>query len=130
MVSTHKSYSDTMKRFIFFSIFSIIFAKDPLTIEEFVDRYFLVSKSKMESSATAWQDLREGYMRNYGIYFSEIVLDSLDINAISPYEAGIRHFKTMDKIREEVYSGKEYELVFEKKTRPNFNVNYFSSNID
>ena len=70
------------------------------------------------------------YFNSDGIYFSEIVLDSLDINAISPYEAGIRHFKTMDKIREEVYSGKEYELVFEKKTRPNFNVNYFSSNID
>ena len=79
MVSNHKSYSDTMKRFIFFSISSIIFAKEPLTIEEFVDRYFLVSKSKMESSATAWQDLREEYMRNYGIYFSEIVSDSRQI---------------------------------------------------
>tara|TARA_Y100001978_G_C23485485_1_gene333696 strand:+ start:401 stop:655 length:255 start_codon:yes stop_codon:yes gene_type:complete len=84
----------------------------------------------MESSATAWQDLREGYMRNYGIYFSELVLDSLDMNAISPYQACIRHFKTMDSIRVEAYSGKKYTSVSKKKVIPNFNVNYFSSSID
>ena len=119
-----------MRAFYLLLVQSLLFPREPLTISEFADRYFLLSRSKMESSATDWQDLREGYMRNYGIYFSELVLDSLDMNAISPYQACIRHFKTMDSIRVEAYSGKKYTSVYKKKVIPNFNVNYFSSSID
>ena len=81
----------------------------------------------MEYSPTAWQDTREGYFRAYGSYKASQVLDSLDKGTLSHYMAGIRHFKGMDKIRTEVYSGKNFDHVVKRAMKPTFNVNYFSS---
>ena len=99
-------------------------------LEHFVERYFLLAKSKMESSPTYGQDVKEGYDRNLGVYTSELILDSLKYRQISHYQAGMRHFKNMENIRLEVSSGEEFRLFLGDPRRPNFNVNYFSSSID
>jgi len=106
---------------------SILGAGEPVVLEEFVVKYFLLSKSRMEYSPTAWQDTREGYFRAYGSYKASQVLDSLDKGTLSHYMAGIRHFKGMDKIRTEVYSGKNFDHVVKRAMKPTINVNYFSS---
>tara|TARA_Y100001970_G_scaffold290245_1_gene423195 strand:+ start:4462 stop:4821 length:360 start_codon:yes stop_codon:yes gene_type:complete len=116
-----------VRKLILISLFSLLTARSPLGMDEFVIRYFILAKSSMESSPTLWQDLREGYSRNKGMRHAVQVLDSLDAKQISSYHAGIRHFKTMDSIRAEVMSGKEYELLMEKPVTPTYRVNYFSS---
>ena len=119
-----------MRGFSFLIFVTLLIGKDPVKLDHFVDGYFLLAKSRMESSPTVWQDIREGYYRSYGIYFASLVLDSLALNEITPYEACIRHFQTMDDIREEVISGKEFSYKIDPPLIPNFSVNYFSSNKD
>ena len=82
-----------MKSIILFLSASMICANEPLSFERFVENYFLLSKSKMENSPSAWQDTREGYFRAYGAFKADQVIDSLNTKALNHYEAGIRHFK-------------------------------------
>ena len=81
----------------------------------------------MESSPIAWIDTREGYFRAYGVYKADQIIDSLDAQTISHYEAGIRHFKVMEQIRMEVNSGKNYDDSIQRSSKPKYNINYFSS---
>ncbi|MFL3014418.1 MAG: hypothetical protein ACJZ2B_01310 [Candidatus Neomarinimicrobiota bacterium] len=119
-----------MKSIILFLSASMICANEPLSFERFVENYFLLSKSKMENSPSAWQDTREGYFRAYGAFKADQVIDSLNTKALNHYEAGIRHFKVMEKIRIEVFSGKTYDHLVTKSSKPTFNRNYFSSSKD
>ena len=113
---------------IFFTLVSsVLIANEPIDLDEFVENYFLLSKSKMENSPIAWQDTREGYFRSYGVYKADQIIDSLEAKVLSPYEAGIRHFKVMEQIRKEVNSGKNYDHLSKQPSKPKFNVNYFSS---
>ena len=113
---------------IFFILFSsLVTAKEPIDLDEFVENYFLLSKSKMENSPIAWQDTREGYFRAYGVFKADQIIDSLEAKILTHYEAGIRHFKVMEQIRTEVNSGKNYDRLFKQSSKPTFNVNYFSS---
>tara|TARA_B100000965_G_scaffold134589_2_gene112051 strand:- start:273 stop:629 length:357 start_codon:yes stop_codon:yes gene_type:complete len=113
---------------IFFTLVSsVLIANEPIDLDEFVENYFLLSKSKMENSPIAWQDTREGYFRAYGVYKADQIIDSLDAQILSHYEAGIRHFKVMEQIRIEVYSGKNYDHLVKRSSKPRNNVNYFSS---
>ena len=116
-----------MRSILFILISSLLIAKEPIGLNEFVENYFLLSKSKMENSPSAWQDTREGYFRAYGVYKADQIIDSLDARILSHYEAGIRHFTVMEQIRTEVKSGKEYDHLMKRSSKPKFNVNYFSS---
>ena len=111
----------------FILVSSHIIAKEPLNLDEFVENYFLLSKSKMENSPVAWQDTREGYFRAYGVFKADQIIDSLDAKILSHYEAGIRHFKVMEQIRKEIISGKNYDHIIKRSSEPAYNVNYFSS---
>ena len=115
-------------RLIFFTVVSsLLIAKEPKGLDEFVENYFLLSKSKMENSPIAWQDTREGYFRAYGVYKADQIIDSLDAQNLTHYEAGIRHFKVMEQIRTEVNSGKNYDHLIQRSSKPRYNINYFSS---
>ena len=81
----------------------------------------------MENSPIAWQDTREGYFRAYGVYKADQIIDSLDAQILTHYKAGIRHFNVMEQIRTEVNSGKNYDRLIKRSSKPTFNVNYFSS---
>ena len=116
-----------MRLILFILISSLIIAKEPIGLDEFVENYFLLSKSKMENSPIAWQDTREGYFRAYGVYKADQIIDSLDAKILSHYEAGIRHFTVMEQIRTEVNSGKKYDHLIKRSSNPLFNINYFSS---
>ena len=50
-----------MRLIFFILVSSLLISKDPVGLDEFVENYFLLSKSKMENSPIAWQDTREGY---------------------------------------------------------------------
>ena len=116
-----------MRLILFLLVFSLLIAKEPVGLDEFVENYFLLSKSKMENSPIAWQDTREGYYRAYGVYKADQIIDSLDAKILSHYEAGIRHFKVMEQIRKEIISGKNYDHIIKRTSKPTYNVNYFSS---
>ena len=116
-----------MRLLFFILVCSLLIAKEPVGLDEFVENYFLLSKSKMENSPIAWQDTREGYYRAYGVYKADQIIDSLDAKILSHYEAGIRHFTVMEQIRTEVNSGKKYEHLIKRSSKPLFNINYFSS---
>ena len=116
-----------MKSIFFVLISSLLIAKEPIGLDEFVENYFLLSKSKMENSPIAWQETREGYYRAYGVYKADQIIDSLEAGILTHYEAGIRHFKVMEQIRSEVNSGKKYDQLIKRSSKPKFNVNYFSS---
>ena len=116
-----------MRLIFFILIFSLITAREPIGLDEFVENYFLLSKSKMENSPIAWQDTREGYFRAYGVYKADQIIDSLDARILSHYEAGIRHFKVMEQIRKEIISSKNYDHIIKRTSKPTYNVNYFSS---
>jgi len=116
-----------MRLLFFILVCSLLIAKEPVGLDEFVENYFLLSKSKMENSPIAWQDTREGYFRAYGVYKADQIIDSLDAKILSHYEAGIRHFTVMEQIRTEVNSGKNYDHLIKRSSKPLFNINYFSS---
>ena len=116
-----------MRLLFFISVSSLLIAKEPVGLDEFVENYFLLSKSKMENSLIAWQDTREGYYRAYGVYKADQIIDSLDARILSHYEAGIRHFKVMEQIRKEIISSKNYDHIIKRTSKPTYNVNYFSS---
>jgi|TARA_B100001741_G_scaffold225329_1_gene187160 hypothetical protein len=120
-----------MKKIALIVFLTTLIAREPLRfLDEFVEGYFLVAKSKLESSPTVWQDVREGYIRSYGIYFTDQLLDSLKNGQLSSYHAGIRHFPAIEDLRLEAKSGKVFEYVIEPTKVPTFNINYFSSVID
>ena len=116
-----------MRLIFFILISSLLIAKEPIGLDEFVENYFLLSKSKMENSPIAWQDTREGYFRAYGVYKADQIIDSLDAKILSHYEAGIRHFAVMEQIRKEVNSGKNYDRLIKRSSKLLYNINYFSS---
>ena len=116
-----------MRSIFFILISSLLIAKEPVGLDEFVENYFLLSKSKMENSPIAWQDTREGYFRAYGVYKADQIIDSLDAKTLSYYEAGIRHFIVMEQIRTEINSGENYDHLIKRSSKPLFNTNYFSS---
>tara|TARA_S200000501_G_scaffold263734_1_gene247574 strand:- start:49 stop:384 length:336 start_codon:yes stop_codon:yes gene_type:complete len=108
-------------------MFAVLKGRDIKTLEHFVERYFLLTKSKMENSPTVGQDIKEGYDRHVASYKADLILDSLKYEQVSHYLAGIRHFKKIDKIRDEVSFGNEFKLYIRENKKPNFNVNYFST---
>ena len=116
-----------MRLLFFILVSSLLIAKEPVGLDEFVENYFLLSKSKMENSPIAWQDTREGYYRAYGVYKADQIIDSLDAKILSHYEAGIRHFTVMEQIRTEVNSGKNYDHLIKGSSKTLSNINYFSS---
>ena len=111
-------------------MFAVLKGRDIKNLEHFVERYFLLAKSKMESSPTVGQDIKEGYDRHVALYKADLILDSLKSEQVSHYLAGIRHFKKIDKIRNEILSGKEFNHYLQENKKPNFNVNYFSTSKD
>ena len=119
-----------IKYFVVISMFAVLKGRDIKNLEHFVERYFLLAKSKMESSPTVGQDIKEGYDRHVALYKADLILDSLKYEQVSHYLAGIRHFKKIDKIRNEILSGKEFNHYLQENKKPNFNVNYFSTSKD
>tara|TARA_B100000886_G_scaffold209062_1_gene144705 strand:+ start:76 stop:432 length:357 start_codon:yes stop_codon:yes gene_type:complete len=111
----------------FILVSSLLIAREPVYLDEFVENYFLLSKSKMENSPIAWQDTREGYFRAYGGFMADQIIDSLDLKILSHYEAAIRHFQVMEQIRTEIISGKNYDHLIKRTSKPSYNINYFSS---
>ena len=116
-----------MKLIILLLVSLPLIAKKPIGLDEFVENYFLLSKSKMENSPIAWQDTREGYFRAYGVFKADQIIDSLAAKNLSHYEAGIRHFKVMEQIRKEIISGKNYDHLIKRSSKPTYSINYFSS---
>jgi len=119
-----------MRIYILALLMTILTAKEPRKLDRFIEDYLLIAKSKMESSPTVWQDIKEGYLRSYGIYLTEVLLDSIDAGELSPYHAGIRYFPDIDALRIEVNKGEGFEYIINKKETPNWTKNYFSSTID
>ena len=72
-----------MRLIFFILISSLLIAKEPVGLDEFVENYFLLSKSKMENSPIAWQDTREGYFRAYGVYKADQIIDSLEAKILT-----------------------------------------------
>ena len=61
-----------MKKIALIVFLTTLIAREPLRfLDEFVEGYFLVAKSKLESSPTVWQDVREGYIRSYEVSENE-----------------------------------------------------------
>ena len=103
--------------------------KSPDILTRFVDNHLILVESKMEDSPKLWLDLREGYSRQKAIYFSNLIMDSLDIG-LSGYHAAIRHIPKIDSLRKVALSGEEFEYFIEKKEKMNVRENYFSTSFE
>ena len=117
-----------MKKIIYL-IFSVhLFSNEPLAVlDKFVTDYLLLTESKVESSPMVWQDVKEGYLRNYTLRFTNTILDSLSDNELSSYQAGLRHLYIIDSLRGEIKKGGEYKHTVVPNDTPNYNINYFYS---
>jgi len=115
-----------MKIIGYIAIVSLLFGKEPKSLDQFVVDYLLLTQSKMVNSPTVWQDVKEGYLRNEAIYFSEIVLDSL-ANGLTSYYVVKTHLPKINQLREQVREGKGFNYNIEKPSPSMANVNYFSS---
>ena len=122
------SFKIIFKKIILLIFPTIMFSADSQKMmDKFVYNYFLLAQSKAESSPLTWQDLREGYLRNFTVRNTDVILDSLDQRKLSSYHAGVRHFQKIDSLRIEIKSGKNYKHIITDKKKPNYNINYFSS---
>lgn len=115
-----------MKIIGYIAIVSLLVGKEPKALDQFVVDYLLLTQSKMVNSPTVWQDLREGYLRNEAIIFSEIVLDSL-ADGLTSYYVVKTHLPKINLLREQVREGKGFNYNIEKISPSKANVNYFSS---
>ena len=115
-----------MKKIGFITIISMLLGEEPKPLDRFVVDYLLLTQSKMAESPTVWQDLREGYLRNEAIYFSEIILDSI-ADGLTPYHVVKTHLPKINQLREQVREGKDFNYSIEKPTPSMANLNYFSS---
>ena len=117
-----------MKSLIFIGLSALIYSNEPIEIlDQFVNNYLLLAKSKVESSPMVWQDVKEGYLRNYTIRFTNTLLDSIQNKDLSSFDAGIRHFHKIDSLRLEIKKGGEYKHTVVPKDTPRYNINYFYS---
>ena len=110
----------------YIAIVSLLFGKEPKSLDQFVVDYLLLTQSKMVVSPTVWQDVKEGYLRNEAIYFSEIILDSI-ADGLPPYHVVKTHLPKINQLREQVREGKDFNYNIEKISPSKANVNYFSS---
>jgi len=115
-----------MKKIGFITIISMLLGEEPKPLDRFVVDYLLLTQSKMAESPTVWQDLREGYLRNEAIYFSEIILDSI-ADGLAPYHVVKTHLPKINQLREQVREGKDFNYNIDKPPPSMANVNYFSS---
>ena len=112
--------------FLFLSVF--IYSNNSLDIiDKFVTHYLLLAESKMESSPMVWQDVKEGYLRNYTLRYTNAILDSLSNNELSSYQACLRHLYLIDSLRDEIKKGGEYKHTIVPNDTPKYNINYFYS---
>ena len=117
-----------MKKIIFLLLSAFIYSNDSLDVmDKFVANYLLLAQSKMESSPMVWQDVKEGYLRNYTLRYTNAILDSLSNNELSSYQACLRHLYLIDSLRAEIKKGGEYEHTIAPNDTPNYNINYFYS---
>ena len=108
----------------------LLMSSEPQQImDEFVYNYFLLAQSKVESSPLVWQDLKEGYLRNYILRYTDVILDSLDQKQLSSFYAALRHFNNLEHLRAEIKKGGEYEHTIVPNDTPRYKINYFSSSI-
>ena len=115
-----------MKIIGYIAIVSLLFGKEPKSLDQFVVDYLLLTQSRMIDSPMVWQDVREGYLRNEAIYFSEIILDSI-ADGLTPYHVVKTHLLKINQLREQVREGKDFNYNIEKPSLSRANVNYFSS---
>ena len=117
-----------MKKILFFILSVHLFSNEPLDVlDQFVTNYLLLAESKMESSPMVWQDVKEGYIRNYTIRYTNTLLDSLGNNNLSSFDAGLRHFYKIENLRDEIKQGGEYKHTIVPNDTPMYNINYFYS---
>ena len=117
-----------MKKITFLLLSVFVYSNDSSeVIDKFVTNYLLLAESKMESSPMVWQDVKEGYLRNYTLRYTNTILDSLRDNKLSSYQAGLRHLYIIDSLRGEIKKGGEYKHTVAPNDKPNYNINYFYS---
>tara|TARA_B100000287_G_scaffold50804_1_gene45015 strand:- start:208 stop:570 length:363 start_codon:yes stop_codon:yes gene_type:complete len=119
-----------MKKTIYILLSVNLFSNEPIDVmDKFVYNYLLLAESKLESSPMVWQDLKEGYLRNYTLRFTDTILDSISDNSLSSYDAGLRHLYKIENLRAEIKKGGEYEHTIAPNDTSRYNINYFSSSI-
>ena len=118
-----------MKEILFILISGVLFSQSHPYIDNFVSNHLLLTKSKMESSPTLWQDFREGYYRARTIRYSENLLDSLK-SGTSSYQIAIKELPEVEVLIIEALSGKEFNYKMKIKKPTSFHINYFSSSIE
>ena len=117
-----------MKRITFLLLSVFVYSNDSLDVlDKFVTNYLLLAESKMQSSPMVWQDVKEGYLRNYTLRYTNTILDSLSDNELSSYQAGLRHLYIIDSLRGEIKRGGEDKHTVVPNDTPNYNINYFYS---
>tara|TARA_A100001037_G_C14960669_1_gene549226 strand:- start:393 stop:749 length:357 start_codon:yes stop_codon:yes gene_type:complete len=115
-----------MKKIGIIALMSVLMAADNEHLNEFVTHYLLLTQSKMMDSPTVWQDVRQGYLRNEAIYFSDVLMDSME-TGLSSYDVVVKHISKVDQLRQEVSEGEDFDYKIIVPPPPMANVNYFSS---
>ena len=103
-------------KFIFLLIIlvSAAIGKTPDVLSEFVDNHLVVLEGKMKDSPKLWMDLKEGYSRHETIYFSNMIMDSLD-TGLSGYLAAIRHLPKVENLRRKSFSGETFDYLLKEQ---------------
>jgi len=114
---------------IVFIFLNYTFCKPPDVLAQFVENHLIIVESKMKNSPKLWLDIKEGYSRQKIIFFSNLIMDSLDIG-LSGYHAAIRYIPKIDSLRKVALSSREFEYLIKKKTKLNSRENYFSTSIE
>ena len=125
----YRSYNMIKVILSFILISTVIAAEKPFDIDQFVHRYMVIHKSKMESSPVVWQEMKEGHLRNKAILHSDLVLDSLQAGSPA-LDIAVRHFQMLTDMRWDVYNSGDYNMIIKSKPPHNANYNYFSTKLE
>ena len=125
----YRSYNMIKVILLYVLISSFITAEGPFYIDQFVHRYMVIHKSKMESSPVVWQEMKEGHLRNKAILYSDLVLDSLQAGSPA-LDIAVRHFQILADMRWDVYNSGDYNIIIKSKPPHNGNYNYFSTKLE
>ena len=115
-----------MKKLVaIFFLFCICFSQLPTNIDSVVYFQMLQLKSKMDINPIAWQDIKEGYLRNRTIRVCDMTLDA--IGNMDTRKIVEKYYPILDSLITEVSVAKDLKLPLKEKKNYQFNYFYSSS---
>lgn len=108
---------------------SLIYGREPISLEQKAERYLLIAKSRLGDHPEIWIDTNNGYLRFNVTKKVEAIFHEID-QGMDIESLISKQFQSIEALREEINQNKHFDYQILKQSKPMKNINYFSSSYD